>query len=208
MIRVCDDHGYVDGECPVCGDAGRDVLSQSRRTRLSKFLSGTLRHFPDDVGIDLDERGWADYGAVVAAAVARYPWAEPEHVAAVVATDPKGRFERRDDRIRAAYGHSVDVDLESTATDVPDRLFHGTAPRNLDAIADEGLKPMGRQQVHLSGTRADARDVGARHATDPVVLVVDASALVRNGFDVDRRGTGTYTVERVPPEYVELPDEE
>jgi len=65
----------------------------------------------------------------------------------VIATDPKGRFER-DERadetvIRAAYGHSVDVDMDATDGAVPDTLYHGTAPRNLDAILSEGLQTNG-----------------------------------------------------------------
>lgn len=204
MIRVCEDHGYFEGgDCPACGDDGREVLDDGRRTRLSKFVSGALRHFPDDAGLFVDDRGWTEYGKLVEAVTERYPWAEPEHVEAVTATDSKGRFERRGNRIRAAYGHSIDVALEATESAIPERLYHGTAPRNLGAILDEGLKPMNRQQVHLSATADEAREVGRRHAEDPVLLAVDAEAMERDGFEVDQRGTGTYTVARVPPDYVE-----
>lgn len=61
---------------------------------------------------------------------------------------------------------------------------------------------MGRQQVHLSETPASALEVGQRHADDPVLLVVDAQELQADGFEIDERGTETYTVDRVPPEYV------
>lgn len=204
VLRACEDHGYFDGgACPDCGADGRPVLGDDRRTRLSKFLSGALRHFPDDAGLDLDGRGWTEYDALVAAVDANYGWADRESVDAVIATDPKGRFERRGGRVRAAYGHSVDVDLEASEGEVPDRLYHGTAPRNLDAIRDEGLKPMGRQRVHLSATRAAARAVGRRHAPDPAVLVVDVRSMLADGFAIDRRGEDTFTVERVPPEYLD-----
>ncbi|SFR65536.1 RNA 2'-phosphotransferase [Halogeometricum limi] len=204
MIRVCEDHGYVDGEaCPECGNDGRPLLRDDRRTRLSKFLSGALRHYPDDVGLSVDGGGWADYDAVVEAGTEKYSWADADHIDAVVATDPKGRFERRGDRIRAAYGHSIDVELEPTDEPVPDRLYHGTAPRALDAIRDEGLRPMSRQSVHLSETREEARAVGRRHADDPVLLAVDARSMERDGISVDRRGGGTFTAERVPPKYIE-----
>lgn len=208
MIRACDDHGYVDGDaCPVCGDEGRHVLDDDRRVTLSKYLSGALRHFPENAGLALDDRGWVDDESLVDAVTDRYPWAEPEHVDAVVATDSKGRFERRDRRIRAAYGHSVDVELESTETSVPDRLYHGTAPRNVASIFDRGLEPMSRQTVHLSETPEEAREVGRRHADEPVVLVVDARAMVHDGFEIDKRGTETYTVGRVPPKYIGRSDD-
>lgn len=207
-IRRCSDHGYHEGECPVCGVEGTHVLNGARRERLSKFCSGALRHFPGDAGIDLDEAGWTDWNAFVAAVEGKYDWGSAEAVAAVVATDPKGRFER-DERdgtsvIRAAYGHSVAVDLDAAETPVPDTLYHGTAPRNVDAIREEGLRPMGRQRVHLSERVEAAREVGARHAGDPVVFVVDAATMTGDGYRIVRRGRATYTTDRVPPEYLRL----
>jgi putative RNA 2'-phosphotransferase len=205
-VRRCPDHGYTDGVCP-CGTAGETVLSADRRTRLSKFLSGALRHFPDDAGLSLDDRGWVAWADLVAAATAQYPWADAAAVEGVAATDPKGRFERDADadtgRVRAAYGHSVDIDLEPTDAPVPDRLYHGTAPGNVDAIEHEGLQPMSRQQVHLSASIENARAVGRRHAATPVVFEVDAAALT-NEYRITKRGRETYTVDRVPPSYLRI----
>jgi len=221
-VWTCDSHGFFEGDaCPVCGADGRRVLDEQRRRRLSKYLSGALRHFPDDAGLTLDDAGWTPFDDLVAAAERQYDSASRERVAAVVATDPNGRFERTGggrvtdattetersdgtDRVRAAYGHSVDVDLESGDGPVPDTLYHGTAPRNRDAILAAGLKPMSRQLVHLSGTLAEARRVGARHADDPVVFTVDAAAMSADGHEVTRRGRATYTTERVPPDYLSV----
>lgn len=207
MIRRCARHGYFDTEaCPTCGETGREVLGDDRRTRLSKFVSGALRHFPGDAGLSLDDGGWVAFDALADAVADRYSWVDPEHVEAVVQTDPKGRFEREAGRIRAAYGHSVDVELGATEAPVPERLYHGTAPRNLEAITSEGLRPMGRQTVHLSETPAEAREVGLRHADAPVVPVVDAESMRRDGVEIDKRGDATYTVDRVPPTYLDRLD--
>lgn len=222
MIRRCGDHGYFEGEnCPRCGGAGESVLSEDRRVRLSKYLSGALRHFPEDVGVDLDEAGWTPLEDLVAAAGEQYDWADRRAVTAVVATDPRGRFEYEpgergdggdaDDvaggpaeggRIRAAYGHSVEVDLESTDDPVPDRLYHGTAPANLESIRRAGLRPIGRQEVHLSASVDRAREVGRRHADEPAVLVIDAARLRSAGHEVARRGEGVYATDHVPPEHL------
>lgn len=211
-IGICDRHGYVSGTiCPDCGASIDVVLSSDRRTRLSKFLSGALRHFPEDAGLSLDDGGWTAFESAVDAVTKQYDWATREHVEAVVVTDPKGRCERdpvgeggrSGGRIRAAYGHSVDVDLDPEETPVPDRLYHGTAPRNVDSILAEGLKPMNRQKVHLSGTRAAALSVGRRHADDPVLLVVDAERLQSAGQRVVKRGVDVYTTDRVSSEYLE-----
>lgn len=206
-IRRCPDHGPFEGEtCPICGEAGDPLLEGDRRKRLSKFMSGALRHFPDDVGLSLDERGWTGYGELVDAVTGRYGWAGSEHVEGVIVTDPKGRFERADGRVRAAYGHSVGVELEAVETPVPDELYHGTDPGNLESIREEGLRPMGRQRVHLSETVGEALDVGRRHADDPTVLVVDAEGMAADGRRVVRRGTGIYTTDQVPPEYLSIRD--
>lgn len=212
MLRRCPDHGYFEsgGEtgadgCP-CGREGEAALSSERRTRLSKFTSGALRHFPADVGLAPDDRGWVAWDALVAAAGDRYRWADEPALAAVVATDPKGRFERDGDRVRAAYGHSIDVTLEPADAPVPDVLYHGTPRRNAGAIRREGLRPMGRQTVHLSETPATAREVGRRHGAAPVVFAVDAAGLLADGHRVTKRGRETYTVGRVPPAYLAVAD--
>jgi putative RNA 2'-phosphotransferase len=214
-VRHCPDHGYFEGDrCPTCDTSGRHVISGERRRRLSKFASGALRHFPGDAGLALDDAGWTSLDGLADSVEGKYDWADRDALLGVVATDPKDRFERDTtdagddgegdgrDRIRAAYGHSVDVDLDATETPVPETLYHGTAPRNLDAIFAEGLRPMNRQQVHLSGTVADAREVGSRHAADPVVLAVDAAGMLTDGHEITKRGTSVYTTDRVASRYL------
>jgi putative RNA 2'-phosphotransferase len=214
-IRDCDAHGVFEGsECPVCDGDGQQVIEGGRRRQLSKFMSGALRHFPDDAGLELDDAGWTSFPALAAAVESNYNWPDREMVAAVLEMDPKGRFERepgpggKSDRVRAAYGHSVDVDIDDgSGGPVPDTLYHGTAPRNVDSIAGDGLRPMNRQQVHLSESVETARDVGNRHADDPVILEVDAVGMQSDGHDIEKRGKATYTTEHVPPRYLSRLDE-
>ena len=202
-IRTCDDHGVFEGsQCPDCGTAGQQVVSASNRTRASKFLSGALRHFPNDVDLDLDAAGWADFETVVRRTLDEYDWLDERAVKAIVRTDPKGRFEVDDGRIRAAYGHSVAVDLTADDTPVPNVLYHGTAPDALPAIREEGLEPMSRQHVHLSGSVEVAREVGQRHAAAPVVLHVDAAAMADEGREITKRGRSVYTTDHVPPRFL------
>lgn len=176
-------------------------------------MSGALRHFPEDAGLELDDRGWTSYDDLVAAVERKYGWTRAEHVAAVIATDPEGRFERTGgagsnkesdlaDRVRAAYGHSVDVSLEPTDAPVPDELYHGTAPANLESIRESGLRPMSRQHVHLSESPDAARRVGSRRTDDPVVLTVDAAGMLADGRRITKRGRETYTTDRLPPSYL------
>ncbi len=199
-LRVCETDGYFEGSaCPDCDASGRTLLSASRRRQVSKFLSGALRHFPDDAGLSLDEAGWTDWETLIDSAQNKYDWLDREAIEAIVRCDPKGRFEVDEGRIRAAYGHSVAVSLESGETPVPDTLYHGTSPGAYEAIRTEGLKPMGRQQVHLSGDIETALEVGRRHASEPVVLAVDAAELRADGHEITKRGTSVYTTDHVPP---------
>jgi putative RNA 2'-phosphotransferase len=177
------------------------VLDEDRRVQLSKLASGALRHFPGELGLALDEAGWADLDALAEAVRDRHAWAHRDALEAVLAADPKGRFERDGDRVRATYGHSVDVDPGPGETDdLPERLYHATTPRNLEAIREEGLRPMGRKEVHLSSSPGEALDVGERRADDPVLLVVDVEAARDRGVDLRRRAPTVYTADGVPPE--------
>ena len=215
-VRRCPEDGFFEGDtCPVCDRAGAHVLDGRRRRQLSKFVSGALRHFPGDAGIDVDEAGWTPFGSLRAAVERKYDWADGEALSGVIATDPKGRFERTgggdetgaaaaDGRVRAAYGHSVGVTLDATDNPVPATLYHGTAPENAESIREAGLRPMGRQTVHLSESVTTAREVGRRHAADPVVFVVDAAAMRADDRRVVKRGTETYTTDRVPPQYLSV----
>lgn len=129
-----------------------DMLDEKRTVKISKFLSMVLRHQPDKVGITLDEAGWVDVDVLLAACAAkgrRFSRADLDHV---VANNNKKRFAYSDDgrRIRASQGHSVTVELGLDPVEPPDVLYHGTATATLPLILAEGLKPMNRQDVHLS----------------------------------------------------------
>lgn len=208
VLRTCPAHGTFEGaRCPSCGHEGSPLLDEEQRTRLSKFLSGALRHFPGDVGLEPDERGFVDVDALLAAARERYGFADEQAVEAVLALDPKGRFEIDEEagRVRAVYGHSIQVDLSDASQPAqPSVLYHGTAPENVASIREEGLVPMDRQEVHLSPDVETALKVGRRHADEPVLLRVDAEGLREAGIEIHRRAATVYTCKRVPARFVEV----
>jgi putative RNA 2'-phosphotransferase len=178
-------------------------MDQKRLVKVSKFLARVLRHDPGAVGITLDEGGWADVDELMTAcarAGLRFTHAELDHV---VATNSKKRFAYSDDgrRIRASQGHSVAVDLGLTAAEPPAVLYHGTASRTLPLVLREGLKPMSRQDVHLSADVETAVRVGARHGR-PVVLEVDAAGLAATGHKFRVSANGVWLTDQVPPTYL------
>lgn len=166
--------------------------------RVSKRLSYVLRHHPESVGLTLDDAGWADVDALLAAV--RITRGQLDHV---VATNDKQRFafDATGRRIRASQGHSVAVDLGYAPATPPDELFHGTVDRFLPAILAEGLRPGRRHAVHLSPDVVTARTVGGRRGR-PVVLRVDAAALAADGSVLTRSANGVWLVDRVPPRYL------
>jgi putative RNA 2'-phosphotransferase len=99
----------------------------------------------------------------------------------MIETSAKQRHEINGDRIRAIYGHSVSTEIKHVAATPPPVLFHGTSPSAWEAIQLDGLRPMQRQQVHLSADIATAIAVGKRKANPPVILVVSAREALQSG---------------------------
>ena len=104
-------------------------------------------------------------------------------------------------RIRASQGHSIEVDLGLTPMPPPLRLFHGTAEKTVSFIEAEGLRPMGRQQVHLSKDTDTARRVGMRHGV-PVIFAVAAGEMAEDGHIFFLSANGVWLTDHVPPSYL------
>lgn len=171
--------------------------------KLSKFLSLVLRHQPDAIGIALDPQGWVPLDELIAKADAAGTRFSRDDLLHVVETREKRRFTLSADgqRIRAAQGHSVSVELGLVPQQPPAVLYHGTATRYLDAILADGLKPQARQQVHLSLDEETARRVGQRHGK-PVILTADAARMHAEGFKFNVADNGVWLTDRVPAEYL------
>lgn len=172
---------------------------------LSRTLSHALRHAPWLYELELDAEGWTPVEPVIASLRGERPdWAEltPEDFAQVIATSAKRRHEMADGRIRALYGHSVPGKLARTASAPPERLYHGTSPKALDAIRRDGLRPMRRQYVHLSNNLADAIEVGRRKHPQPVMLVIDAAAAAKAGIAFYAGNEKVWLADAVPPAFV------
>jgi putative RNA 2'-phosphotransferase len=175
--------------------------------RVSKRLSFVLRHRPDSVGLSLDDAGWVGVDELLAALARNGMRLTRAELEAVVAGNDKQRFAFDDSgtRIRASQGHSVPVALGYRAAAPPDVLFHGTVRRFLPAILAEGLRPGNRHAVHLSPDIATARAVGGRRG-EPVILRVDAAAMVASGFHFSRSANGVWLTDAVPPSHLAVVD--
>jgi putative RNA 2'-phosphotransferase len=204
-IRKCHGRFYEGTNCPECSEKGDFILNSERRLAISKFLSGLLRHFPDEYNIEPNERGWVRTVEVLDACSEKYDWFSSEQVLGVVSTDPKGRFEVNNHNIRASYGHSIDsIRLEENNRVVPDNLYHGTSESNIESIKKQGLKPMNRQEVHLTDDKQEAIKIASRHSNNNILLKIDAEAMMNNNHDIVKRADIIYTTEFVPPKYIKI----
>jgi putative RNA 2'-phosphotransferase len=161
-----------------------------------------LRNFPGYRGLRLDEQGWADIDDLERAIIARYPWARRQHVEAMFDTDEKGRYERKDSKVRARYGHSIELDLDYPKADY-DTLFYGTSEEEADRILEVGLKPVNQHYVHLSKTIEEAVKVACIRTEYPVIISVDARKAMENGVKVIDAGPVCLS-RSIPPEYLKI----
>lgn len=181
-------------------------MDQQRVIQISKYLARHLRHRPERIGIQPDAAGWVDVSELLAACARDGFAIRRAELDLVVAANDKKRyaFDGTRLRVRASQGHSIPVDLDLPTATPPPTLFHGTSEASLPAIMREGLRPMNRHDVHLSADEETARRVGARRRT-PVVLIVDAAAMVRAGHAFRVSANGVWLVSAVPPDYLAQP---
>lgn len=179
---------------------------KSRYKRLSKFLSLVLRHKPETIGLQLGEHGWVDLTVLLKSLEQTDLNTSREELLAMVADNDKQRFsyDEANDRIRAAQGHSVNIELGYSPAIPPEVLFHGTVDRFINSIREKGLLPGNRHHVHLSPDLATANIVGGRRGK-AVVLQVDTDSMHRDGIRFFMSDNGVWLCDHVPPRYIKFP---
>lgn len=170
---------------------------------ISKYLSYVLRHHPESIGLVLDAQGWADIDILLDKCAAKNVLFDREDLAQLVAQNDKQRFaiDQANNKIRANQGHSIRIDAALEPEVPPAVLYHGTAKQFLPAILEQGLQKQNRLHVHLSHEIATARNVGSRRGV-PVVLLVDAAAMQREGFIFYLSENKVWLTEEVPAKYI------
>lgn len=173
----------------------------------SKFLSLVLRHKPEEIGLVLDQNGWAAIDELIALANARGTNLSRAQIESIVENSDKKRFAISADgtKIRANQGHSVDIALGLSPQIPPERLYHGTATRFLELIRESGLHSASRQHVHLSSDLVTAEKVGSRHGK-PVILTVESGQMARDGHLFYLSENGVWLTEAVPAKYLQMQD--
>jgi len=206
MLKECAQHGYFRAEtCPVCAQPGRFLMNDRELDHLGRILTGILRHFPDRYQLTMDPQGWIALPQIVRAITQRHPayhWLRVQHLVAIAETDAKGRYEVREDRIRATYGHTLEIDLDLPTENIPNRLYYPVTEEETAIVLEVGLRPSDRKKVHHSKTAEDARAAGSVRTPDPVILEVDAERAREAGIVIKQAGKTVYLVDQVPPSFL------
>ncbi|MBL1229013.1 RNA 2'-phosphotransferase [Enterococcus sp. BWB1-3] len=177
----------------------------NQEIKISKTLSYALRHKPEEFNLVLDDQGYTELSEVIRKmAESGFPGLTKEKLQAILNRSDKTRWEIKDEKIRAVYGHSTKKKIEKLPVIPPQYLYHGTAHRFLENILREGLIPKGRQYVHLSQEVETAVIVGKRRDQSPIILRVAALEASGNGLRFYQELEGIWLSDVIPPKYLEI----
>jgi putative RNA 2'-phosphotransferase len=132
----------------------------------------------------LDSYGWVHLiGLVVGLRCHRKEWRNlgENDIIEMISKSDKCRFDIYKGKIRALYGHSLPGKVLKMSVQPPAILFHGTSSAFIKKVKHEGLRPMGRQYVHLSVDQETALLVAKRKQGISFIITVQASKAYRNG---------------------------
>lgn len=173
--------------------------------KISKFLAYILRHHPAKYNLHLDTKGFANLNNVLNVLNERFT---EEHITLetlkdLIHTSNKKRYEIVDNtKIRALYGHSVDLKIQMPEIEnPPDVLYHGTTEQFWNTIKKEGLKKAGRQYVHLSEDITTAKKVGKRRTVNPVIIKIKVKRALEGGVTFYKSGD-MFLADYIPPKFI------
>ena len=202
------------------------MLSDKDLAKLSHILSYALRHNPLKYDLVLDKEGWISISELLIA-LSLHPghhhhlnrWLrriEKQNLEMIARSD-KVRFEIKDDKIRALYGHSSSssfipfTKIQKISSKPPDILYHGTSPYAAKNIMSEGLRPMNRQYVHLSTDKHTALQVGKRKTISkkeeeqPVIIAISAIEAYNTGvYHFYQASDSVWLSDYIHPNFMEL----
>ena len=177
-------------------------MRERLKTRISKYMSYLLRHDPE--GLKMDEHGFVDFNELLQKIREKFPDADESLIVEIIKRSERRRFELRDGRIRALYGHSIPVKLGLKEDSSVKILYHGTTPEAAKRILREGIKPMKRRWVHLSPTPEIARRIGLRRTSRPAIIEIDVERARRGGIKFYKATDEVYLCNYIPPKYIRL----
>lgn len=175
--------------------------------RLSKEISYVLRHHPEKYNLSMDNLGFVDINSLLAGLNNTSKFNQVitrSDLVDMIKSLDKERFEIKDERVRALYGHTIPLLIKKVEIIPPDILYHGTTESAYQKIKIEGIKRMRRQYVHLAKEINVAISIGKRRTAEPIVLRIDAAKAYSEGVRFYDGGDDIYLVDYVDPKYISI----
>ena len=171
--------------------------------QITRSLAYMLRHKPEEFDLELDRFGAAEVSEVVQALNERLgePIEEEDLMDAVHSGD-RLRYDIKDGRIRALYGHSIQVDPGESCKP-PELLYVGLGSRDADRAERYGLRAGRRAFLHLARAHEDALETGRFQARSYTVVTVYALDAWEQGINFYDRGT-LYLADPIPTDFLEV----
>lgn len=176
-------------------------MGSELKAKVSKYMSYLLRHNPENLKID--KEGFVNLDEFLPKLRDKYD-VDKQVISEIVNQGDRKRFEIVDDKIRALYGHSIEVKIGLEEDRSVVVLYHGTTPESASKILRNGLKPMKRKWVHLSPTKKIAIKVGRRRTSKPVILEINAKEARSNGSRFFKATERVFLCRRLPPKYLKI----
>jgi len=176
-------------------------MSSGLKKAASKYMSYLLRHNPKN--LKMDNEGFVRISGLLKNLRKRYDIDE-RFIREIVERSDRKRFQIVADKIRAIYGHTINIGIKFPLDERVRFLYHGTTVQLASIILKEGLKPMKRRWVHLSGTPGIAKDVGKRRTPKPTILIVDARKARQEGIKFYKATNQVCLSEEVPSKFIKI----
>ncbi|MHA1377478.1 MAG: RNA 2'-phosphotransferase [Candidatus Helarchaeota archaeon] len=177
----------------------KEAINKKTKIRVSKYMSYLLRHNPKQ--LELDNEGFTDLDLFLEVVRSKFKWLDKKDLLDIAENNE--RYEIKNNKIKAIYGHSIDVSYKLKKEEV-NQLYHGTTKKAAELILKEGLKPMNRQKVHLSSTIEAATRVGKRRAKNPTILIIDAVSARLHGIKIKKASESVFLADYIPPKYIKV----
>ena len=181
------------------------MSEQLSTERLTRSLAYMLRHQPDEFDIEVDKFGFADLEDVLDELSDRFDEdIEVEDITKAIEEGDRPRYEIVDGKIRALYGHSIEVD-PGESTEPPEKLYLGMGSRDADRASRNGLNAGRRRFLHLATSEEDAKEMGRRAAPEYTVVTIFARDAWEDGVSFyDRKAL--FLSDAIPTDHLEVGD--
>lgn len=182
-------------------------MNKNRETQISKTMCHALRHDPNKYGLKLDPDGYVDIDLLILGIqkyVPKYEYITKNNIIYIVNNDKKGRYQLKNNYIKAVYGHSFKEKIKKLPVKPSCILYHGTTKQNANKILETGLKPMNRQYVHLSNNIETAIMVGKRRTDDPTILIIDSKNAYEGGCKFYQEPDDIWLSDYIDPQYITI----